>query len=395
MKLHEYQARQLLSLAGVSVPPAMVVETADEAAEAYTQLSTEVCVVKAQVHAGGRGKGGGVKLVRSADEARAAAQSILAKPLVTPQTGPEGVAVHKLMIAAGVDIAHEYYLSIVLDRSAGAPVLIASAQGGMDIEQVAAEQPEAIIKQALHPLLPIQPYEARKLAYRLGFAGGQVRQAGKIITALDRVLRSNDAALVEINPLVATKPTREAPDGQVLAIDAKITIDDNALYRHEMLAEMDDPTQVPDGEVKAKQHGLSYVKLDGNIGCLVNGAGLAMATMDTIKHHGGEPANFLDVGGGAGVERVTHAFQIILADPNVQGVLVNIFGGINRCDNIAQAIANVARDIGFTVPLVVRLEGTKVEEGRAILENAKPDLPTLRVATDLADGARQVVQAVA
>jgi succinyl-CoA synthetase beta subunit len=395
MKLHEYQARELLAAAGVPVPDALVIDAPDQAAHAFAKLGAARAVVKAQVHAGGRGKGGGVKLVASADEARDAAAAMLSRPLVTPQTGPAGVPVHKLLVAAGVNIASEFYLSIVLDRGAAAPVLIASAQGGMDIETVAADNPQAILKHTLHPLMPVQPYQARQVAYRLGFAGTLAKQAAKIITALDRVLRTHEAMLVEINPLIVTAPTDDAPDGELLAIDAKISIDDNALMRHDDLAALDDPSQLPPAEVEARQHDLSYVKLDGTIGCLVNGAGLAMATMDIIKHHGGEPANFLDVGGGADVQRITRAFRILLADENVRGVLVNIFGGIMRCDAIATAIARVAKEVGFAVPLIVRLEGTNVDAGRAILERARGDLPTLRVAGDLADAAEQIVAAVA
>jgi succinyl-CoA synthetase beta subunit len=397
MKLHEYQARELLMGAGVAVPPAKVINSPDEAATAFDELSAPgggLCVVKAQVHAGGRGKGGGVKLVRSADEARAAAEAILSKPLVTHQTGPEGVKVSKLLVAAGVDIAHEYYLGITVDRGTGRPVLIASAEGGVEIEQVAQDNPEAIIRTPLHPLGGLEPYQATDVAYRLGFAGKQVRQAAKIMLQLAALFTKHDASLVEINPLITTPARAEHPDGQVLAIDAKITIDDNALFRQKTAAAMHDPTQEEPAELKAHEHGLSYIKLDGNIGCLVNGAGLAMSTMDIIKLHGGEPANFLDVGGGASEEAVTEAFGIILSDPNVQGVLVNIFGGIMQCDRIARAIVSAAEKVGFTVPLVVRLEGTNVEPARKIIEEARATIPVMQTATDLTDAASKVTAAV-
>ncbi|MEX0777140.1 MAG: ADP-forming succinate--CoA ligase subunit beta [Phycisphaeraceae bacterium] len=398
MKIHEYQAREMLAKYGIPVPPAIVVENPSEAARAFEDLQkrhrAKLAVVKAQVYAGGRGKGGGVKLVKSPEEARAAAYAILSKPLVTPQTGPRGIKVTKLLVAAGVDIAKEYYLGMAIDRREGMPVLIASAQGGMDIEQVAHENPEAIIRETISPATSLMPYQARKVAYRLGLKGETVRLAAKIMHQLSDLFLASDASLAEINPLVVTKPTTEHPDGQVLAIDAKITFDDNALFRHDDLKAMADPTEDDPAETDAKRFGLSYIKLDGNIGCLVNGAGLAMATMDIVKLHGGEPANFLDVGGSASEEAVTEAFRIILSDSNVKGVLVNIFGGIMKCDIIATAIANAARSIGFKVPLVVRLEGTNVEPARAILEAAKGDIPTLQTATDLTDAARKITAAI-
>ena len=389
MKIHEYQAQQLLADAGVAVPDAEVVESADAARAAFEKLGTPVAVVKAQVHAGGRGKGGGVKLVRSADEACEAAEVILAKPLVTPQTGPDGVTVRKLMVAAGVDIAHEYYMAITLDRSSGRPVLIASAEGGMEIEQVAATKPDAIVRQSIRPLLALQPYQARDVAFRLGFTGDQVKQAVKIMTALSKLFVSTDASLVEINPLVVTN------DGQVLAIDAKMTFDDNGLFRHPNVQALHDPHEDDAAELEAAEHELSYIKLDGNIGCLVNGAGLAMSTMDIVKLHGGDPANFLDVGGSASEEAVTQAFAIILRDANVKGVLVNIFGGIMQCDRIARAIVSAAEQVGFTVPLVVRLEGTNVEQAREILDAARDSIPVLQTATDLTDAAQKITAAIA
>jgi len=395
MKIHEYQARDLLAKFGVPVPDAVVVDDADEAAKAYEQLGSALAVVKAQVHAGGRGKGGGVKLVKSADEARQAAQAILGKPLVTPQTGPEGVEVKKLLIAAGVDIAKEYYLGMAVDRTKNCPVLIASSEGGVEIEQVAKDNPDAIIREPINPNTGLQAYQARKIAYQLGFTGQQIRQAGKVMTQLCKLFLQTDASIAEINPLVITKPDSENPDGQVLAIDAKINFDDNALFRHKDLQELADPHEEDPSERQANKFGLSYIKLDGQIGCLVNGAGLAMATMDLVKLHGAEPANFLDVGGSATEEAVTEAFRIILNDPKVKGVLVNIFGGIMKCDVIARAIVSAAKEIGFKVPLVVRLEGTNVEAARKIIEQAKADIPTMQVGTDLTDAAKKITASIA
>jgi succinyl-CoA synthetase beta subunit len=398
MNIHEYQARELLQKFGVPVPPGIVVENPADAARAFDTLegrhSAKLAVVKAQVHAGGRGKGGGVKLVRSSEEARKAAHDILSKPLVTPQTGPQGVVVHKLLVAAGVDIAKEFYLAIAVDRLQNSPVLIASAEGGMDIEEVATTKPDAIIREVISPITGIAAYQARKVAYRLGFTGQQVRMASKIMHQLSDLFLGTDASLAEINPLVVTRATDEHPDGQVVAIDAKITIDENALFRHDEIKAYHDPTEEDALELQAKRFHLSYIKLDGNIGCLVNGAGLAMATMDIIKLHGGEPANFLDVGGGASEDAVTEAFRIILSDNNVQGVLVNIFGGIMKCDIIAQAIINAAKEVGFTVPLVVRLEGTNVEPARKLLEEAKKDIPQMIIGNGLTDAAKKVVEAV-
>ena len=395
MKIHEYQSRDLLQKFGVPVPPAIVVDDPAGAADAYRELGSALCVVKAQVHAGGRGKGGGVKLVRSADEARGAAEAILSKPLVTPQTGPEGVPVNKLMVAAGVDIEKEYYLAIAVDRGGGTPVLIASSQGGMDIEQVAHDTPEAILREPIDPVAGVQPYEARKVAFALGLQGKQVGQAVKIITSLVKLFLQSDASLAEINPLVVTPADADHPDGQLLAIDAKIDLDDNALFRHADLQALHDPTEDDPDETRAQEHNLSYIALDGSIGCLVNGAGLAMATMDIIKLHGGEPANFLDVGGSASESAVTEAFRIILNDPKVEGILVNIFGGIAKCDTIASAIITAAKEVGFSVPLVVRLEGTNVEPARKLLEAARPDLPTMQIGSDLTDAAKKMVAAIA
>jgi len=397
MKLHEYQGRQILADAGVPVPGGVAIDSPDEAKAAYEQLAADgatLAVVKAQVHAGGRGKAGGVKLVRSADEAYEAAHGMMGKPLVTHQTGPEGVQVNKVLVAAGVDIAKEYYLSITLDRATSRPVMIASSEGGVEIEKVAEETPDAIIRQAIHPIAGLQGHQARSVAFKLGFTGKQVGQAVKIMMKLADLFTKLDADMVEINPLVVTPADDENPDGKVLAIDAKVTFDDNALFRHKDIAAMNDTSETPEAEIKAEEFGLSYIKLDGNIGCLVNGAGLAMSTMDIIKLHGGEPANFLDVGGSATEEAITEAFRIILSDKNVKGVLVNIFGGIMQCDKIARAIVAAADNIGFEVPLVVRLEGTNVEPAREIINEAQANIPVMQVADDLTDAAKKITDAV-
>ncbi|MBL8745312.1 MAG: ADP-forming succinate--CoA ligase subunit beta [Phycisphaerae bacterium] len=401
MKIHEYQARQLLADAGVPVPPGAVIDSIEHAAGAYKRAVADaglgdggLVVVKAQVHAGGRGKAGFVKLVRSAAEATDAARFMLTNKMFSVQTGPQGLEVKKLLIAAGVEIAKEYYVAITTDRATRRNVLIASAEGGVEIEEVAKRNPGAILKTLLHPHLGLQPYQARLMAFRLGFKGAQVNQAAKIMLALARVYVEKDCALAEINPLIVTPPSAAHPDGQVLAIDAKFNFDDNALFRQKAVAEMFDPTEENPSEIRATRSGLSYIALEGNIGCLVNGAGLAMSTMDIIKHCGGQPANFLDVGGGATEEAVTEGFRIILSDSAVQGVLVNIFGGIMRCDVIAQAVVNAAKEVGFKVPLVVRLEGTNVEEGRAILAAARSAIPTMQTADDIGDAARKITAAV-
>jgi succinyl-CoA synthetase beta subunit len=398
MKIHEYQARQLLSDAGIPVPPGRMVETVADAhteAQRVLGMGAGIVVVKAQVHAGGRGKAGFVKVCRTADEARTAAEFMLSHRMVSPQTPPEGLQVTRLLVAAGVDIAKEYYLAIVTDRARRTNTLIASAEGGVEIEHVAATRPEAIVKAALDPVAGLQGYQAREVAFRLGFKGKQVQQAADIMMRLARLYLDKDASLAEINPLVVTPGTAEHPDGRVVAIDAKFNFDDNALFRHCDLQAMFDPSEENPAELRAREFELNYVALDGNIGCLVNGAGLAMSTMDIIKLHGGEPANFLDVGGGASEEAVTEAFRIILSDARVKGVLVNIFGGIMQCDRIARAIVAAAKVVGFKVPLVVRLEGTNVAEARRILEAARSELPTMQSATDLSDAARKVCAAVA
>jgi succinyl-CoA synthetase beta subunit len=397
MKIHEFQARQLLAQAGVAVPAFAVAEdVATAVAEAKTLFDSGIkeIVIKAQVHAGGRGKAGFVKLVSNLKDAEAAATFMLTNKMVSYQTGPEGLVVRKLLIAAAEAIAKEYYLAITIDRARRTATLIASAEGGVEIEVVAEKNPAAIIKVPLHPLLGLQAFQARELAFRLGFKGKQVGQAADIMMKIGKVFRDTDASLVEINPLVVTPPDEKNPDGRVLALDAKFQFDDNALFRHPDIAKMFDPTEENAAEIRANEFGLSYVALDGNIGCLVNGAGLAMATMDIVKLHGGEPANFLDVGGSASEEAVTEAFRIILSDPSVKGILVNIFGGIMQCDKIARAIVTSAKNVGFKVPLVVRLEGTNVAAARQILADAQKEIPAMQPATDLTDAASRIVEAV-
>ncbi|MEX0938337.1 MAG: ADP-forming succinate--CoA ligase subunit beta [Pirellulales bacterium] len=392
MKIHEFQAKEVFREAGIEVPRGTVARSADEAAAAFRELGGELAVVKAQIHAGGRGKGTvkdnpsqrGVQLVRSADEAAAAAGNLIGKSLVTKQTGPFGQTVRQVLVEEGRQIARELYLGVVVDRAAAKPVLMVSSEGGMDIEEVAARSPELILKETFHPDSGLQSYQVRKLAAKLGLSSTAARSADKFMKAVCRLFVETDSSLLEINPLVVT------PDDTLLALDAKISFDDNALFRHPKLAELRDLNEEEPAEVRAGKAGLSYVRLDGNIGCLVNGAGLAMSTMDLIKLHGGEPANFLDVGGGANVDQVTEAFRILLDDRNVRAVLVNIFGGIMRCTTIATAVVEAAKTVGFDVPLVVRLEGTEVEEGRKILEES--DVAIIS-AMDLTDAAKKVVQA--
>jgi succinyl-CoA synthetase beta subunit len=394
MKIHEFQAKQILRQAGVAVPRSIVVRNANEAAKAFADLGGALAVVKAQIHAGGRGKGTvktnkeqrGVQLVRSADEAIKVAGNLLGKSLVTLQTGPEGQLVRQVLIEEGCDIARELYLGIVVDRSVAGPVLIASPAGGVNIEEVAAKTPELIFKEPFHPDSGLQPYQVRKLCQRLELTGASIRSADKFMRDLCRVFVTSDCSLIEINPLVVTGK------GELLALDAKMSFDDNALFRHKELAALRDVEEEEPTEVRAAAAGLSYVKLDGKIGCLVNGAGLAMSTMDLIKLHGGEPANFLDVGGGANVEQVTEAFRILLSDKNVKAVLVNIFGGIMRCTTIATALVEAYTSVGFSVPLVVRLEGTEVAEGRRILKESGANIVS---AEGLTDAAKKVVAAAA
>jgi succinyl-CoA synthetase beta subunit len=389
MKIHEYQARQILADNGIAVPPAQVVRSPQEAAAAFKQFGQRACVVKAQVYAGGRGKAGFVKLVKSADEALEAAKFMLSNRMVSAQTGPEGVPVSLLIVAPGVEIAREYYLGITLDRGRNTATMIASAEGGVEIEEVARKTPDKVFKEPLHPMLGLQAFQARELAYKLGFADKLAAEAAKLMANLAKVFFKTDASLVEINPLVVTK------DGKLLAIDAKINFDDNALFRHNDILAMADESQEKPLDVRAKKANLNYIALDGTIGCLVNGAGLAMATMDIIKLHGAEPANFLDVGGSVTAEGAVEAFRIILSDAKVKGILVNIFGGIAKCDVIAEALVKAGREVGFKIPVVVRLEGTNVEQARKILAAAKSQLPTLQTATDLTDAAQKVVAAVA
>ena len=398
MKIHEYQARALLSDAGIPVPPGCMIETVDAAVKETQRLiddGSSLIVVKAQVHAGGRGKAGFVKLVRSVEEAREAAEFMLGNRMVSVQTGKEGIEVKRLLIASGVDIDKEFYLAVTLDRATGLNTLIASAEGGVEIETVAEENPDAIIRVPIHPLAGLDAHHARGVASKIGFTGRQINQAASIMVKLANLYSELHASLVEINPLVLTPPDESAPDGRVMAIDAKFGFDDNALFKNPHLKAMDDPAESNQSEVRAEEAGLSYVALDGNIGCLVNGAGLAMSTMDIVKLHGGEPANFLDVGGSADKEAVTEAFRIILSDKKVKGVLVNIFGGIMQCDTIAEAIVSAAKDVGFEVPLVVRLEGTNVDAARAILESAKDEIPAMRTSTDLANAALEICSAIA
>jgi succinyl-CoA synthetase beta subunit len=393
MKIHEFQAKEILRNAGVPVPRGIVARTWEEAAKAFTQLGRPISVVKAQIHAGGRGKGTikenpkqhGVQLVKSADEARAVATALLDNHLITIQTGQEGQVVRQVLVEEGCDIARELYLGIVVDRASGGPVLMVSSEGGMNIEEVAAKTPELIYREPFHPDVGLHSFQARKLAAQLGLRGASVRSAESFMRALCRVFVACDCSLAEINPLVVTK------SGELLALDAKITFDDNALFRHNALAELRDVSEEPPAEVRAGKAGLSYVKLDGNIGCLVNGAGLAMSTMDLIKLHGGEPANFLDVGGGADVEQVTEAFRILLDDKNTKAVLVNIFGGIMRCTTIAKAVLEAYKLVGFNVPLVVRLEGTEVEQARKMLAESELNIIS---ATGLTDAAKKVVAAI-
>lgn len=397
MKIHEFQARQLLADAGIPVPQSTMVTTVDEAHTAARTLfarGSKLVVVKAQVHAGGRGKAGFVRLAKSIDDAVAAAKFMLGNRMISPQTPPEGLEVKRILVADAVEIAHEFYAAVLVDRANRTNTIIASAEGGVEIEKVAETRPEAIIRIPLDPLVGLRPFQARAMAIALGFKGKAIPQAVAVFTKLCALQRATDASLVEVNPLVLTPASTAHPDGEVMAIDAKFSFDDNALFRHPKIEAMHDPTEENPAEVRAQAFGLSYVALDGNIGCLVNGAGLAMSTMDIIKLHGGEPANFLDVGGSATEEAVTEAFRIILSDGRVQGVLVNIFGGIMQCDRIARAIVGAAKTIGFNVPLVVRLEGTNVEEARSILAAARAAIPTMQIATDLSDAAAKVVAAV-
>ena len=382
MKIHEYQAKSILAKFGVPTPRGEAVFKKEDAKAVARRLGTPVVVVKAQIHAGGRGKAGGVKLARSADQASELAGQILGMKLVTPQTGPEGRIVHRLLIEEGLDIKRELYLSILVDRVAEAPVFMASAAGGMEIEEVAAEHPESILRETIRPATGLQPYQIRKLAFGLGLAPEIVNVAVPFFQSLYRAFLETDASLLEINPCVVTG------DGRLVALDAKMTFDDNALARHPEIRDMRDLDEETPLEVEASKFKLNYIKLDGNVACMVNGAGLAMATMDIIKLAGGSPANFLDVGGGASAEQVKNAFKILLGDPNVRAVFINIFGGILRCDVLATGVVNAAHELKIKVPVVVRMEGTNVEKGKAILQNSGLNFT---VAAGMKDGAEKVV----
>jgi succinyl-CoA synthetase beta subunit len=383
MNIHEHQGKELLRRYGVAVPDGQACFTVEEAVAAATRLGFP-CVVKAQIHAGGRGKAGGVKLVKSAAEAEAAARELLGKKLVTPQTGPQGRVVRRLLVEQGCAIAREMYLGMVVDRGSGRVAVMASTEGGVEIEEVAARSPEKILRETIDPAVGFAAYQGRRLAFGLGLAKEQVGAAVGFMAALARCFVESDCSLVEVNPLVVLE------DGKLLALDAKIGFDDNALFRHPDLRELRDQSEEDPRETEAAKYDLSYIALDGNIGCMVNGAGLAMATMDSVKAAGGAPANFLDVGGGADAKKVAAAFRILLADAAVRAIFINIFGGILRCDVLAEGVVQAAREVGLKVPLVVRMEGTNVEQGKKILAESKLDIIT---ASDMADGAAKAVAA--
>ncbi len=382
MKIHEYQAKAILAKFGVPVPRGEVVVKEQEASAVAERLGSNVVVVKAQIHAGGRGKGGGVKIAKSPNEAASLAGKILGMKLVTPQTGEEGRIVRRLLIEEGLDIKRELYLGVLVDRAIGAPIFMASAAGGMEIEEVAKDHPDAILREVMHPATGFQPYQARKLAFGLGLTAEQVSVAVPFFQSLYRAFMETDASMVEINPCVVTA------DGKLVALDAKVTFDDNALYRHPEFKDLRDLDEETPLEVEASKFKLNYIKLDGDIACMVNGAGLAMATMDIIKLSGGSPANFLDVGGGASEEQVKNAFRILLSDPNVRAVFVNIFGGILRCDVLASGVVNAAKELKFKIPVVVRMEGTNVRQGKEILRNSGLNFT---VAEGMKDGAEKAV----
>ncbi|MDQ3087942.1 MAG: ADP-forming succinate--CoA ligase subunit beta [Acidobacteriota bacterium] len=384
MKIHEYQGKELLKQYNVAVPRGIVARTPAEAEQAAKDLGTEIVVVKAQIHAGGRGKGGGVKLAKSPTEAREIAEQMLGMTLVTHQTGAEGREVKTLLIEEGLPIDREFYLGITLDRVSGRNVFMASSAGGMDIEKVAAETPELILKETIEPSVGLRPFQARKLAFGLGIPNDLINQAAKFMLTLYDAFEKMDATIVEINPFLLTK------DNRLIALDAKVNFDDNAMFRHKDYAELRDLNEEEPLEIEASKFDLNYIKLDGNIGCMVNGAGLAMATMDIIKLAGGEPANFLDVGGGASQERVENAFRILLADENVKAVLINIFGGIVRCDMVALGVVEAAKNLGVSIPIVARLEGTNVEEGKRVLRDSGINILT---AEGMNDAAEKVVSA--
>ncbi|WP_010093445.1 ADP-forming succinate--CoA ligase subunit beta [Ornithinibacillus scapharcae] len=385
MNIHEYQGKEILRNYGVKVPNGYVAYTVDEAVEAAEKLGSSVTVVKAQIHAGGRGKAGGVKVAKNLDEVRTYANEILGKTLVTHQTGPEGKEVKRLLIEEGCDIKKEYYIGVVLDRATSRVVMMGSEEGGTEIEEVAAETPEKIFKEVIDPVVGLSGYQARRLAFNMNIPDELLNKAVKFMTSLYQAFIEKDCSIAEINPLVTTG------DGEVLALDAKLNFDDNALYRQKDVLEYRDLDEEDEKEIEASKYDLSYVALDGNIGCMVNGAGLAMSTMDIIKHYGGEPANFLDVGGGATAEKVTEAFKIILSDKNVKGIFVNIFGGIMKCDVIAEGVVEATKQVGLNLPLVVRLEGTNVDLGKKILNESGLNIIP---ADSMADGAEKIVSLV-
>lgn len=385
MNIHEYQGKQLLRQYGVAVSNGLVAFSPEEAVKAAKELGTDVVVVKAQIHAGGRGKAGGVKIAKNLDEVRTYAKELLGKVLVTHQTGPEGKEIKRLLVEEGCDIKKEYYLGLVLDRATSRVTLMGSEEGGMDIEEVAEATPEKIFKEEIDPIVGLTGFQARRMAFNMNIPANLVNKAAKFMLGLYQVFVEKDAAIVEINPLVVTG------GGDVMALDAKFNFDANALYRHKDILELRDYDEEDAKEIEASKYDLSYISLDGNIGCMVNGAGLAMATMDTISYYGGSPANFLDVGGGATAEKVTEAFKIILSDKNVKGIFVNIFGGIMKCDVIAEGVITAAKEVGLQVPLVVRLEGTNVELGKKLLNESGLNIIA---AGSMADGAQKIVELV-
>lgn len=385
MNIHEYQAKEILRKYGIAVLNGKPAFSVEEAVEAAKELGGGICAVKAQIHAGGRGKAGGVKIAKNLDDVRKYAGEILGKVLVTHQTGPAGKKVHRLFIEEGCDIQKEFYLSFVLDRAASRVVMIGSEEGGMDIEAVAAKSPEKIVKETIDPLIGLADFQARRMAFQMNMPKALIGRAAKLMTGLYRVFMEKDCSILEINPLVATG------DGNVLALDAKLNFDDSALYRHPELQEYHDPNEEDKKESEAAKIDLNYVTLDGNIACMVNGAGLAMATIDIIKYYGGDPANFLDVGGNSTVDKIAKAFEIMLSDGQVKGIFVNIFGGINRCDVIAGGIVEAARQVGLSVPIVVRLDGTNVEQGKKILHDSGVNVA---IADSMADGAKKIIDLV-
>lgn len=385
MKIHEYQGKDILKKFNVEVPKGKVAHTPEEAVEAAKEIGGELWVIKAQIHAGGRGKGGGIKLARSLDEVYEFTKQMIGMNLVTHQTGPEGRIVQKVLIEEGMNIEKELYVGITLDRSTSKNVVMVSTEGGVEIEKVAAETPEKILKEYVEPSIGLQQYQARKLAFGLGLEGEKFKNAVKFLMGLYRAYEATDASLAEINPLVVTK------EGRVLALDAKMNFDDNALYRHPEIVELRDLNEEAPLEIEASKYNLNYIKLDGNVGCMVNGAGLAMATMDIIKLAGGEPANFLDVGGGASAETVENGFRIIMSDPNVKAILINIFGGIVRCDRVAQGVIEASKKVNVNIPIVIRLEGTNAEEAAELLKNSGLNF---LVATSLKDAAEKVTSVI-